>query len=95
MPGSFGMLLYVNFFARDARAKTLLDFWLRSQIFADCDANIFQRLFARRPLAVAAREIIAPNGETLVRFHKRYAIGHYPKMQQLEKFLNTFVSTAR
>jgi hypothetical protein len=73
------MLLHSDFFPRDPCAKTFFDLWLRSQVLADCDSDVVQRLFARRPLAVAAWKVIAPNGETLFRFYDRHVVGHRPK----------------
>jgi hypothetical protein len=73
------MLLHSDFFPRDPCAETFFDLWLRSQVLADCDPNVVQRLFARRSLAVAAWKVIAPNGETLFRFYDRHVVGHRPK----------------
>src|SRR5206468_10273249 len=84
------MLLHSDFFPRHPCAKTFFNLWLRSQVLADCDSDVVQRLFARRPLAVAAWKVIAPNGETLFRFHQRHVIVHRLKMQHLENFLKTF-----
>ena len=94
MPGSFGMLLDADFLARYPRAKTLCNLWLRSQILADCDPNVFQRLFARRSLTVAPWKVVTPNGEALVGFHKRYVIGHALKMPHLENSIKIFLSYA-
>ena len=64
--GSLGILLDADFLARDARAKTFRNVGLGSQILTDCNPNVFQRFFACRSLAVAAREVITPNGEALL-----------------------------
>jgi hypothetical protein len=63
---------------------------LRSQVLADCDSDVVQRLFARRPLAVAAWKVIAPNGETSSDSTSVtwYVIAQ--KMQQPESLLKTF-----
>jgi hypothetical protein len=66
MPGSFGVLLDVDFLATDLRTKTLCNLGFRSQILADCGSNVFQRFLARRALAVAAWKLITPNRETLL-----------------------------
>jgi hypothetical protein len=87
------LLLHADFFARNARAKTLCNLGLCSKILGDCDPNIFERLFACRTLAIATREVITPNSEALLGFHKRQVIGHYQKMQHLKNFLKAFVST--
>src|SRR6266513_839403 len=73
------MLLHSDFFPRHPCAKTFFNLWLRSQVLADCDSDVVQRLFARRPLAVAAWKVIAPNGETLFRFYDRHVVRHHPK----------------
>ena len=89
------MLLDGNFFARHPGAKASLDFGLRSQILADRDTNIFQCFLARRALAIAAREIIAPNGKSLLRFHKRHVTLHYRKMYYPQSSLKTFFEFAK
>src|SRR5206468_7994514 len=43
------MLLHSDFFPRHPCAKTFFNLWLRSQVLADCDSDVVQRLFARRP----------------------------------------------
>ena len=77
------MLLHGDFFPRDPCAKTFFDLWLGSQVLADCDSDIIQCLFARRALAVAAREIIAPNGETFFRFYEGHVVLHRLKSAAL------------
>jgi len=73
------VLLDADFFARNPCAKTFFDLWLRSQVLADRDSDVVQRLFARRPLAVAAWKVIAPNGETFFRFYDCHVVRHRPK----------------
>ena len=92
MPGRFGILLDSHFLARDPGAKTLFDLRLRSEIFGNCNPNVFQCLFARCALAVAARKVIAPNRKALFGFYKRDVIGHCPKVQYMENLLKTFFS---
>src|SRR6266496_5737922 len=83
-------LLDADFFARDPRAKALFNLGLRSEILADRDSNIFQRLFTRRSLTVATGKIIAPNGKAFLRFHQRHVIIHPSKMLHWKIFSRPF-----
>ena len=85
------MLLDVDFFACHPSAETFFDFRLRGEILTDCDSDVVQRLFARRPLAVAAWKVIAPNGETLFRFYDCHVVGHRPKNAALGEVLKAFL----
>src|SRR5438128_5775759 len=85
------MLLNADFFARYPGAKTLCNLRLRSQILADRDPNVFQRLLACRALAVAARKVIAPNGESFFGLHERHVIFHRLKVQYSKNILKFFL----
>src|SRR5438132_5141146 len=87
------MLLNADFFARYPGAKTLCNLRLRSQILADRDPNVFQRLLACRALAVAARKVIAPNGESFFGLHERHVIFHRLKVQHSKNILKFFLLT--
>lgn len=65
-----------DLFPIDFGSEAGLDLRLNVEVFLDCNADVFQRLLFGHALAAAAREIVAPYGETLFRLHQSNLILH-------------------